>query len=104
MDVTVSEIKETQPSKSEEVLTKKEASKKIKKTKAPIKKAVKKVKAVVKDSKQKRTIKKFMDEEAKEGEDSDENEVVNLTTKEADTYSKEFLRPKAERLNHSLVD
>lgn len=76
------------------------SSKDIVKVKNP--KAGKPVKkAAVKPKKQ--SIAKFLDEEAEEGEESQE-ECKNLKGKEAESYSAEFLRAKAERLDKDMVD
>jgi len=45
---------------------------------------------------------KFFENEADEGESEEEHK--NLKVSENDKYSKEFLKAKAERLDHGMVD
>jgi len=52
--------------------------------------------------KPKKSVKHFFDEQADEGEESGED--VKIKVNEIETYSKEFLRPKAERLDEGMLD
>lgn len=55
-----------------------------------------------KESKKKKNVNKFFDEEAGEGSESDDDCVIKV--RECDTYDKEFLKPKAERLDDKMLD
>lgn len=87
--------------------TKSEMTKSIKKERKDatrnIKKMVKKQETV---KKAKKSVKNFLDDEAGEGFESEEekDQQKRGSKNEVERYSNEFLRAKTERLNNSMVD